>query len=297
MQTKSQFTGLLMTAAAVLSLAGLCARADMKQGTATVSSFTGTVTYEDAAGHSYPVRVGTVLKEGDLVRTAAGSIVDLVLPENGTVIGLTEGSVLKIDRLGYEDTSLGRVMDTRLDLQAGGFLASVDKLSAGSRYEVNTPHGVASVKGTTFYIHVQSGAIYVLSGTVVLTLHMAPAAFPGVGVWDGTFVTKFVTIAAGQTFQLNLFRGVISTDTNGGYPVDPSNAVAITLPWVIRNQLPPTTVLDRWVTLGKAIKFGPTASPVGYAFESWASSYWVTPSTKRIRAVPIGAPIVISASP
>ncbi len=59
--------------------------------------------------------------------------------------------------------------DTTLDLQLGTVLGNVKKLSASSRYEIRTPHGVAGIRGTDFQVTVvmETGGAYVVTFTSV----------------------------------------------------------------------------------------------------------------------------------
>jgi len=171
-------------------------RADSKQGTAIVKAITGSASYVDQAGLSHPLKTGMVLQEGDTLQTGVDSTVDLHLPHNGPAVGLNAESTLRFERLAFEETALGTVIDTRLRLSQGDMVGSVHKLLAGSRYEVRTPRGLASVRGTEFYVSAKTGDVHVITGTVQLTIYLNVTS-PG----DPSSF-KYVTIGAGQSFYM-----------------------------------------------------------------------------------------------
>ena len=168
---------------------------EMRQGTAVVKSVSGSASYLDELGFSHPLTTGTVLKAGDTIKTGVDSFVDLFLDQNGPRVALDENSTLRLEKLAYEQTSLGTKIDTLLDLKAGQMAGNVKKLIAASRYEVKMPQGVAHVRGTTFYINAKEGDVHVTSGTVNVTITInVPNNAPG-----QTVFTKTVAVGAGQS--------------------------------------------------------------------------------------------------
>ena len=176
----------------LLSIA-LTARAEVKQGTAVVKGVTGAAAYVDALGFTHPLKVGDVVRPGETVKTDAGSTVDLFLDQNGPGIGLNPNSTLRLDKLTYEQSAMGTVIDTRLDLRAGELYGIVKKLAAGSHFEVKMPQGVAVVRGTEFFINAQDGTVYVTRGTVLVHLVLNLAS--------GGTMTKDLYVNAGQSGQ------------------------------------------------------------------------------------------------
>ena len=167
-------------------------------GQAVVKGVTGTAFFDDGNGVLQPLAIGTVLKEGDTVKTLTDSTVDLYLGKNGPAVGVEPESILVLETLSYDQTSLGASMDTRLNLKAGALIGKVSKLLAGSRYEVVLPNGVATVRGTEFYISTKTGEIHVLSGVVTLNLYFNVVTVIGPGPVSN--FTKTLTISAGQSF-------------------------------------------------------------------------------------------------
>jgi hypothetical protein len=87
---------------------------------------------------------------------------------------------------------LDTVTDTQLDLREGRILGVVRRLTAGSRYEVKTPRGVAGIRGTggTEYDISANGTVHVITGQVVM-VYIDPA--------DPGRPPVVVTVNAGET--------------------------------------------------------------------------------------------------
>jgi hypothetical protein len=67
------------------------------------------------------------------------------------------------------DTSRDSDEETMLDLQDGAILGNVKKISANSRYEIKTPHGVAGIRGTDYHIksHLESDGRHTVTFTSI----------------------------------------------------------------------------------------------------------------------------------
>ena len=92
----------------------------------------------------------TELAQGDSVRTGSGASASLNLFEQG-VTRLDENATITLDRLSWNaetNSFTGRI------LLGGGRLWSrlLDFMAPESSYEVKTPHLVATVRGTTFFV-------------------------------------------------------------------------------------------------------------------------------------------------
>ncbi len=181
------------------------------QGTAKVVNIKGSARYMTPDNSNWqPLRVGTVLKEGATIQTANDSYVDLGVNNEKSSAGfgssmtpvskaetkarqdavrIFDNSVLTISKLSMEQTGADMVTDTQLDLKAGSIFGSVKKLSAGSKYKVKIPNGVAGIRGTIYYI-TSDGIISVISGSVVVA-YMGPNNQP---------VTQ--EVMAGQQFNV-----------------------------------------------------------------------------------------------
>jgi hypothetical protein len=136
-------------------------------GKATVRAVRGSADFSDGSGSWKKIKVGVVLKQGAVIRTAAESSVDLFLDQNGPVVRVTENSQLGLDRLTFEDSGVETVIDTGLNLKDGRILGNVKKLAQASKYEVKTPNGVAGIRGTEYDISA-NGKVLVITGSVVV---------------------------------------------------------------------------------------------------------------------------------
>ena len=136
-------------------------------GRAVARAVRGSVDYSDGSGSWKKMRVGSILKQGATIRTAAESSADLFLDKNGPVVRVTENSQLGLDRLSYESSSAEVIIDTGLNLKDGRILGNVAKMAQASKYEVKTPNGVAGIRGTEYDISA-NGRVLVITGSVVV---------------------------------------------------------------------------------------------------------------------------------
>lgn len=162
---------------------------EAREGRAVVRAIIGQADYADGSGSWKVLKVGKVLRQGAIVRTAPEAQVDLFLGRNGPVVRITQTTELAFDRLSFETTGVETVIDTGLDLKAGRILGKVDKMAEASRYEVETPNGVAGIRGTEYDISAD-GFVTVVEGEVVF-VYSDPV--------DGTVTTHVIN--AGQTFN------------------------------------------------------------------------------------------------
>jgi len=191
MRTRINSLRVLFCSFVALISAAIAAHGEMSQGTAVVKAVAGSATYLDELGFSHPLTTGTVLKAGHTIKTGVDSSVDLFLDQNGPNVALDANSTLRLEKLAYEQTSLGTKIDTLLDLKTGQMSGNVKKLIAGSRYEVKMPKGVAKVRGTTFYIDAQQGTIHVTEGTVRVDVTLITS--------NGTFTRTDIFVHAGES--------------------------------------------------------------------------------------------------
>src|ERR1043166_8148541 len=140
---------------AVLSLAIvavnylLAANAQIQSGQVSIQSVQGSATYE-SLGQIAQLQANQLLSAGTLIRTAPNATVDLILQYNGTALRLLPNSVLSIDKLNKESTGDETITETSLNLHAGSLIGSQRKLAPPSRFDINIPGGVATIKGTIY---------------------------------------------------------------------------------------------------------------------------------------------------
>lgn len=191
-----------------LSLVANASAQTAKERTAKVARIKGSARYSTGNNVWQPLQVGSVLRGGTVIQTAADSYVDCVLNEGGTaappappgvmmnyspnsqqdVVRIFADTVLGIDKLTAVDTGADEVTETELDLRSGQIMGSVKKQSAASRYEVKVPNGVAGIRGTVYLLSAE-GVVSVLVGSVVVAYTKA----------DGTVATQVVS--AGYQFD------------------------------------------------------------------------------------------------
>jgi hypothetical protein len=190
------------------------AQAEVKQSNVIVKSVTGTASYVDEYGLSHELTEGTELKTGDVVSTGAESAVEFLVESARGLIGLDSNSKVRLARVSYQEGLMGTTSETLLELKEGQLIGDVEKLSAGSKFEVATSKLVASVRGTRFsvqcrpptpppvgveaYIETWTGTVHVTKGIVYVTvvLDLPPSGLPG------DLVKKDIPVAAGQSLYI-----------------------------------------------------------------------------------------------
>jgi hypothetical protein len=109
-----------------------------------------------------PVRVGTELPQGAVVRTGDGAAVEMRFAKNAT-LRLTQNCVLGLEKM---ETGAGKAFFTQLTLFQGAAVGSLKKLEDESKFEVKIINGIASVKEGQFRIQ-SDGYLVLLSGTML----------------------------------------------------------------------------------------------------------------------------------
>jgi hypothetical protein len=101
--------------------------------------------------------MGMILKEGDMIRTMAGSWALLNVDGHAetATVEVKENSQLKMAQLLENKDASSQ--STLLDLALGEVLIKAKKLhSEKSKFEVKTPTSIVAVRGTTFSVAVKS---------------------------------------------------------------------------------------------------------------------------------------------
>lgn len=159
-------------------------------GNAQVRGVTGRAFYSKDGAQFKPLRVGTKLPAGSVVRTEANSKVDMLIDTDKSVVRVQESSQLGIDTLKVDDAGIEPVVENDLNLPAGEILGNVKKIAAASKYQVKTPNGVAAIRGTEYRVNA-NGQVTVVSGRVAVTITRT------VGNQQ---ISLTVMVEAGQTF-------------------------------------------------------------------------------------------------
>jgi FecR protein len=186
-QTRKMLNWLVAGGVALAMVTCLTAQT-VQQRTGVVVRLKGHARYTASNNQWQEIKIGTKIKSGYLVQTAAGSYMDIVVGGTANVpsravavtsmsyqpnvkqdvVRVWEDSVLVFDKLTEMKTGADEVTETQLDLHAGKISGSVNKLSAASRYEIKIPNGIAGIRGTTYTISA-AGVIEVQSGAVVVS--------------------------------------------------------------------------------------------------------------------------------
>jgi hypothetical protein len=86
------------------------------------------------------------------LRTGANGTADISVNGTASAVRMTNSTTLQIPTMSYIGTSREGDTTTMLNLESGSILGNVKKISANSRYEIMTPHGVAGIRGTDFRV-------------------------------------------------------------------------------------------------------------------------------------------------
>ncbi len=227
MKTNRSLINRLAACAVALAIAATVSAQTPIQGSAKVVRLKGLAQYTTDGGLTFkPLHVGDLVKPGSIVQTSkeTDSYMDLVLggeelsvaagppptvltpaDYNPTtpppsfsyqpsataqnVVRVFANTALSIKALSTMDTGAGTVTDTELDLKAGHIFGTVKKLSAGSRYEITMPSGVAGIRGSTYDAQTP-GTLQMGSGSGVFAFKSAKT---------GEIATQIVD--AGQCFD------------------------------------------------------------------------------------------------
>jgi len=201
-KNRSLSNGLIACGLALAMASTLTAQTAI-QSAAKVVRIRGSARYSTGSMGWRPLSVGDQIKPGTTIQTSneKGAYVDLVLDggegnlatgpsptmmtpadfnpatpptflgyhpsASQNVIRIFANTALGVDKLSATDTGAGTVTETELDLKVGHIFTSVKKMSAGSKYEVKIPNGVAGIRGTTMELF-SEGIIKVGSGAAVL---------------------------------------------------------------------------------------------------------------------------------
>ncbi len=109
---------------------------------------------KNGAADWVPLEPSVTLTEGDKVKTAAASQVNLELTGNAKTAELVvrEDSEFTFSTFRYDETSQRET--TLLDVEIGSVLVKAEKLVGDSKFEVKTPTSIVGIRGTTFEVQV-----------------------------------------------------------------------------------------------------------------------------------------------
>jgi hypothetical protein len=147
----------------LMSMAGIGWGQEDKGGSGAfiLVSFDGEIKFLDSQDQAKPmVGVGSIIPKSYVIETGAdGQLVGLL--SNGTLLTLTENTRMRVSNFKQEpfeddgrklsdlpgEPSQSEVM---LDLDFGSLVVKTKKLNKGSSFDINSPVGVAGIRGTEF---------------------------------------------------------------------------------------------------------------------------------------------------
>jgi hypothetical protein len=179
---------LLLTAVALLTLGSYTSYGET--GIATVTSVKGGGSFDNGGG-AEALSVRAEITPGSTITTPPDAEVTLNLTHAGS-ISLKGGSTLVIERLGYERSGGGQIIDVQLDLRDGSLTGAVNKFSSPlSKYEIKVPSGVVGIDAT------ESNATFYVSAPEDVTIISGSSVF--VFTRDG--VVRSVRVGSGYSFN------------------------------------------------------------------------------------------------
>ncbi len=188
------------------------------QGYAKVRYVVGDAVVTKAGGGSAKVEQYMIIHPGDTIKTDAKAHVDLMLGYNNGSFQVTPSSEVTLSKLTYEITALETVHDTQLDLKAGTICGVVKKMAPGSKYDVKTPRGVASIKGTRYRISA-NGDLGIPSGRAAMALVMPDGSIKTFTVNAGQILIAATpevrALTVSETDEINGIT--IDAQSHGGY--------------------------------------------------------------------------------
>jgi hypothetical protein len=147
------------------------------------------------------LKPGMSVSGGIYLKTEARSSADLILNASGTVLRMTEGTVLEITKLEKAVAGEDVITETSLNLQSGGVIGSQRKLSKPSRFDITLPAGKATIVGTEYLVRAD-GSVTCLTGDVAVTYNLPQ---------NGGSVK--VSVPAGASFDSATGQVVPTTDS------------------------------------------------------------------------------------
>jgi hypothetical protein len=191
------------------------------QGFAKVHYVFGNAVFSRGNAPAQKLERYMVLHPGDTIKTDANSHVDLALGYNNGTLQVTPKSELTLEKLTYENTILETVHNTQLTLKSGSVVGVVNKMSAGSKYEIKSPRGVAGIRGTIYGLW-DNGNVGVTRGQVVQALTLPDGTAKPMPVKAGQMLVAGTSeVRALTTTEKKSINGIANDSmTHGGYSGD-----------------------------------------------------------------------------
>ena len=123
------------------------------QGTAVVRNVVGTANYT-FGGLTKPLKPNLELDAGTTITTGPESQVYLSVNGLSSSVVLQSDTTMAIPQMNRRGPTRDSDTETMLDLKIGSIWGEIKKVSAHSTYEINTPNGLAEIRGPDFGIKV-----------------------------------------------------------------------------------------------------------------------------------------------
>jgi hypothetical protein len=123
-------------------------------------------------------------------------VADISVNGTASAVRLTNSTVLEIPTMSYVGNARDGDTTTMLNLQSGSVIGNVKKITANSRYEIMSPHGVAGIRGTDFSVE----AIPTSEGNFKVTFSSITGVITVSAVINGITVTH--TLTTGTSWQI-----------------------------------------------------------------------------------------------
>jgi len=143
-----------------------------------------------------PVKPNMKFAAGITIRTGADGVADISINGTSSAVRLTNNTTLQIPTMSYVGSAREGDTTTMLNLVSGSILGNVKKISANSRYEIVTPHGVAGIRGTDFSVE----AIPTPDGKFDVTFNSITGVITVSAVINGATVTH--TLTTGTSWEI-----------------------------------------------------------------------------------------------
>jgi TPR repeat protein len=140
------FLAVFAALAALVAASPLSAQTP-QPGKGIIRKITGGATWSTGGDTWKPLKVGDELRSGAVIKTEAESSVDVFLDVNGPAMRVTPESTVALDTVDFTAVGDAVAIHTKLRLDRGRILLSVRELGPESKFEIQTPKGVASVRG------------------------------------------------------------------------------------------------------------------------------------------------------
>ncbi len=144
---------MLLVLAAFIAFPLFAYAEDLSQ--ATVTEIKGEAKYLRSGSTEWQkLEQGTVLSEGDALKTAIGAQVFITLSGVAKTADITVRPETEFVFKKFNYDGAKGVENTLLDVQLGGILIKAEKLIGESKFEVKTPTSIVGIRGTTFEVQV-----------------------------------------------------------------------------------------------------------------------------------------------